>query len=60
VKFDFLGLKTLTVIEHASQFIRRDVDEKFDIENVDLEDPSVYQLIAKGDNTGVFNSSRRG
>ena len=35
VKFDFLGLKTLTVIDHAAKFIQRDHDPDFDIEEID-------------------------
>ena len=40
VKFDFLGLKTLTVIDYATQFIRRDHSESFDIEAIDLRGQS--------------------
>lgn len=60
VKFDFLGLKTLTVIENASKFIRRDFDSDFDIENIDLEDPEVFKLISSGDTTGVFQLESSG
>lgn len=60
VKFDFLGLKTLTVIESASNFIRRDKDAAFDIENIDLEDPKVYEFISKGETIGVFQLESSG
>lgn len=54
VKFDFLGLKTLTVITYASQFIRRDHDPDFDIEQINMEDKKVYKFISKGETKGVF------
>jgi len=60
VKFDFLGLKTLTVIEYASQFIRRDVDQTFDIEAINLADKSVYDFISKGETIGVFQLESSG
>lgn len=60
VKFDFLGLKTLTVIENAVRFIRRDKDPKFDIEAIDLEDKKVYEFISKGETTGVFQLESSG
>ena len=60
VKFDFLGLKTLTVIDYASQFIRRDHDECFDIEAVDLEDKKVYDFISRGETIGVFQLESSG
>lgn len=60
VKFDFLGLKTLTVIKNAENFIRRDFDKDFDIEFIDEEDQNVYDLISKGDTTGVFQLESSG
>lgn len=60
VKFDFLGLKTLTVIKNTENFIRRDHDKEFDIEFIDEEDKNVYDLISKGDTTGVFQLESSG
>jgi DNA polymerase-3 subunit alpha len=60
VKFDFLGLKTLTVIDQACAFIRRDVDKDFDIEQIDLEDKSVYDFISRGHTIGVFQLESSG
>lgn len=60
VKFDFLGLKTLTVIENAVKFIRRDKDPLFDIEAIDLEDKNVYDFISLGETTGVFQLESSG
>jgi DNA polymerase-3 subunit alpha len=60
VKFDFLGLKTLTVIKNAENFIRRDNDPDFDIEKIDLEDPKVYKYISEGNTIGVFQLESSG
>lgn len=60
VKFDFLGLKTLTVIKYASNFIKRDKDSNFDIEEIDLEDKNVYDFISEGDTVGVFQLESSG
>ncbi|WDR05908.1 DNA polymerase III subunit alpha [Devosia rhodophyticola] len=53
VKFDFLGLKTLTTIEYAVQMINRD-GGNFRIEDISIEDEATYKLYAKGDTFGVF------
>lgn len=60
VKFDFLGLKTLTVIENAMNFIKRDHDKNFDIEAIDLEDKNVFEFISRGETTGVFQLESSG
>jgi DNA polymerase-3 subunit alpha len=60
VKFDFLGLKTLTVIENASAFIRRDYKADFTIEDIPMDDPAVFAMIGEGDTTGVFQLESSG
>ncbi|MBY0516771.1 MAG: DNA polymerase III subunit alpha, partial [Bacteriovoracaceae bacterium] len=60
VKFDFLGLKTLTVIDHAVKFIRRDHDKNFNIEDISMTDQEVFALIGDGDTTGVFQLESSG
>lgn len=60
VKFDFLGLKTLTVIDYAAKFIQRDHDKTFDIEEIDIEDASVYDFISDGNSIGVFQLESSG
>ncbi len=53
VKFDFLGLKTLTVIETARELLgRRSV--AIDPARIPLDDRATYELLAKGDTVGVF------
>ncbi|WP_370237224.1 MULTISPECIES: DNA polymerase III subunit alpha [Henriciella] len=59
VKFDFLGLKTLTVIDRALKFIRRDgrdVGPEWD----SLDDQATYDLMASGDTLGVFQLEGQG
>ncbi|MCF8059400.1 MAG: DNA polymerase III subunit alpha [Bacteriovoracaceae bacterium] len=60
VKFDFLGLKTLTVVDQAVKFIRRDHDATFDIESIDMEDESVYDFVSRGETIGVFQLESSG
>jgi DNA polymerase-3 subunit alpha len=60
VKFDFLGLKTLTVISNASKLIQRDLNPTFDIEFIDYEMKEVYDLISEGDTVGVFQLESSG
>jgi DNA polymerase-3 subunit alpha len=59
VKFDFLGLKTLTVIDIAMRLIRRE-QPGFDIDKVPLDDGHVYEMISAGDTTGVFQLESSG
>ena len=55
VKFDFLGLKTLTVIDNAVQFIRAQKGhENFDLKAVSYKDKKVFDLISSGNTNGVF------
>jgi len=53
LKFDFLGLRYLTIINDAVQQIRES-EPSFDIEKIPLDDPATYKLIAKGGTTGLF------
>ena len=54
VKFDFLGLKTLTTIKRAVDMINRGRTEKFRIEDIPLDDAATYKLYSIGDTAGVF------
>lgn len=59
VKFDFLGLKTLTVIETAARLIRqRGVD--LDMSKIPLDDPKTYAMLARGETVGVFQVESAG
>jgi DNA polymerase-3 subunit alpha len=60
VKFDFLGLKTLTVIDTAVRLIRAGSKPGFDIDSVGFEDPEVYKMISAGETMGVFQLESSG
>jgi DNA polymerase-3 subunit alpha len=60
IKFDFLGLKTLTVIKKALDLIEKTAGEKIDIDTISLTDPATYQLISEGKTTGVFQLESSG
>jgi len=62
VKFDFLGLKTLTVIQTALKLInqQRPPGDELDINLVDRADAGTYKMIARGDTTGVFQLESSG
>ncbi len=62
VKFDFLGLATLTILELAKDFIRarRPGREAFDYEGLPLDDPRVYKLFTEGRTEAVFQFESRG
>jgi DNA polymerase III subunit alpha len=63
VKFDFLGLRTLTIIDWAIDTINNNLlpeQEKVDIEKIDLEDQAVFDLLKAAKTTAVFQLESRG
>ncbi|HYP62646.1 MAG TPA: DNA polymerase III subunit alpha, partial [Acidocella sp.] len=59
VKFDFLGLTTLTVIDRALKFLREQgVD--LDISSIPLDDKKTYEMVGRGDTAGVFTFETAG
>ena len=62
VKFDFLGLKTLTVIQTALRLIneKRPPGEELDIDVISKTDAEVFKMIGRGDTTGVFQLESSG
>jgi len=59
VKFDFLGLKTLSVLQKAVQMLaRRGI--AVDLDRVAWDDPAVYELLKRGDTVGVFQLESEG
>ncbi|MEW6386889.1 MAG: DNA polymerase III subunit alpha [Thermodesulfobacteriota bacterium] len=54
VKFDFLGLRTLTVIEQAARLIRRRYQADFDIAAIPLDDADTFALLQVANTAGVF------
>lgn len=54
LKMDILGLRTLTVIDRALDIIEKTRGITIDLENIPLDDSSVYELLVQGDTIGVF------
>jgi DNA polymerase-3 subunit alpha len=59
VKFDFLGLKTLTVLDRAVKLVRRRGIE-IDLSNLPLDDAKTYEMLARGETVGVFQVESAG
>lgn len=59
-KFDFLGLKTLTVIRNAVNFIRESHNIDININDLPLDDRDTYELLMKGETDGVFQLESSG
>ena len=59
VKFDFLGLKTLTVLDRAVKLVRRRAID-IDLLNIPLDDPKTFEMLARGDTVGVFQVESQG
>lgn len=64
VKFDFLGLRTLTIIDWAVRFIRASAEDEagraFSIETIALDDPATYKLLQACNTTAIFQLESRG
>ena len=63
VKFDFLGLKTLTIIDKAVKYVRESQGEnekEFDLDKIPLDDPKVYSLLCEGATMGIFQVESSG
>ncbi|RZA23627.1 MAG: DNA polymerase III subunit alpha, partial [Lysobacteraceae bacterium] len=60
VKFDFLGLKTLTVIQHALDLVNRNHGKDIKRHEIPLHDEKMWQLMAEGDTAGVFQMESSG
>jgi DNA polymerase-3 subunit alpha len=59
VKFDFLGLKTLTVLQRAIEFIvKRGI--KIDLADIPLDDAKTFEMLSQGDTVGVFQLESSG
>ncbi len=59
IKFDFLGLKTLTVINNTQKLIRKK-DDNFNIKNINFEDQKVFDLLSSGKTVGLFQIESAG
>lgn len=60
IKFDFLGLKTLTVIQRAVDWIKKIHGVELDMDNIPLDDKPTYELLQRGDTAAVFQFESAG
>ncbi|AKF25389.1 DNA polymerase III subunit alpha [Sulfurovum lithotrophicum] len=60
IKFDFLGLKTLTVIEEALQLVEKRHGKRINFVEENIEDPKVYDYISTGETLGLFQIESAG
>jgi DNA polymerase-3 subunit alpha len=60
VKFDFLGLTTLTILDCAERYVRALGEAAFSLDQVPLDDRRTYELLSAGNTTSVFQLESRG
>jgi len=60
VKFDFLGLKTLTVLDQTIELIEKNRGIRLDLSEIPLDDSEVYAVLGAGSNLGVFQLESSG
>ncbi len=60
LKMDFLGLRTLTVMRDAVNYIEQNRGIDIDLDKIDFEDPKVYKMIGEGKTAGVFQLESSG
>jgi DNA polymerase III subunit alpha len=60
VKFDFLGLTTLTILDWAERYVRGLGHKEFSLEKIPLDDADTYTLLSSGNTTAVFQLESRG
>ena len=60
LKMDFLGLKTLTMIQHTLKIIRRTRGIEMDIDSISFDDPATYEMLGRAESAGVFQLESSG
>lgn len=60
LKFDFLGLRNLTVLRDAAEMIEANTGRKVDYDNMTFDDPEVYAMLGEGKTAGVFQLEASG
>lgn len=60
LKMDFLGLRTLTVIERALQIVKNTQGKEINLDRLPLDDPKTYELLSRGETVGVFQLESSG
>ncbi len=54
LKMDFLGLKTLSIIDRCLALVKKRTGEEIDIEKIPIDDPAVFELYSRGDTKSIF------
>jgi len=60
LKMDYLGLRTLTIIERAQRNIVKQGGTRPDLDNIELNDPATYKMLIAGDTQGIFQLESEG
>lgn len=60
LKMDFLGLRTLTILQRAVAFIKENRGMDLELDQIDVQHPSIYELLRSGDTFGVFQVDSEG
>ncbi len=60
LKFDFLGLRNLSIIQNAIELIKKHQNKDIDVNRLPLDDKKTYELLAQGDTAGVFQLESAG
>jgi DNA polymerase III subunit alpha len=60
IKFDFLGLKTLTLIDRALKLIKSNRGKDFTTAQISLSDEAIYKIMSRGDTAGIFQFEGEG
>ncbi len=60
LKFDFLGIKNLSILADAVERVKKIEDKDVDIENIPLDDKRTFEILARGETTGLFQLNGTG
>lgn len=60
LKFDFLGIRNLSILEDSIKIVARTRGQKIDINDIPLDDPITFELLARGDTIGLFQLNGSG
>lgn len=60
LKFDFLGIKNLSILANAVELANKLENKNIDIENIPLDDKKTFELLSKGETTGLFQLNGQG